>query len=262
MAAIEVINDTIREIEVILSKLLSSADNSDSRSVVHDLTSLTDKLKNGYDLVVKEYDESPDNENVLWETHCQVLFEHVAKLSKNISTASQKIVVLQEDKETMKKEILQLQEELEALKHQNFYDDREMERLQLKVGQVAYEVESAIVKKVLAGLTKSQDPHINSIVQLEKAIKGKTNYADAFETDEDRESAKHEWEKLKTELKWKGKHYRYISELKKIRTSIAHPKVDLQSLRKELTDGTLKPPLVQDVHLFKHFLDMIDYMRS
>ena len=92
----KVITDTIRAIEIILSKLLSGTHGSDS--VVHDLTSLTDELKNGYDLVVKEFEESPESD-VLWETHCQVLFEHVVNLSENISIASQKIIDLQKDKE-------------------------------------------------------------------------------------------------------------------------------------------------------------------
>ena len=162
----------------------------------------------------------------------------------------------------MREEISKHQIELKGLteNYQDFYDEREMERLQLKIGQVAYVVENAIVNEVLAGLTNS-NPHINSIVELEKAIKGKSNFVDVFNTNEDRECAGRRWKELKHNLKWSHSHHRYIIELKGNRIPIAHPTFDEHSLREALDRGGLQN-VVRDEKLFRDFLDMVAYMKN
>ena len=70
MAAIYMTDDTIRQIETILSKVLSSI--SDSCIVEQDLKALAKELRNVPCLLAEDTEE-----DFIWETDCSVLFENV-----------------------------------------------------------------------------------------------------------------------------------------------------------------------------------------
>ena len=92
------------------------------------------------------------------------LYELIECLEQKISTLSKEVAEL---KETVK--------ELEELKG---------DHTQLILGQLAFEVEKAIINEVLTKIIGSPGKHyINTITDMQKALKRKANFADVLADD-------------------------------------------------------------------------------
>ena len=76
---------------------------------------------------------------------------------------------------------------------------KELEECQLKLmaGQLAFEINRAFVHKVLAEFLDPDQEQIDTICDMEKAIKGMSNFDDVFKTKEDMKKAEKKWEALK-----------------------------------------------------------------
>ena len=72
-------------------------------------------------------------------------------------------------------------------------------------------VDKAVSKKVLEYIQvpDTKDLYISSIGDMKKAINGDTNYTEIFTVEQTR-GAEHWWNELKSQLGWRGKHYRIL----------------------------------------------------
>ena len=61
-------------------------------------------------------------------------------------------------------------------------------------GQLAFEINRVVVHKVLAGILDPDKEQIDLIGDLEKAIKGDSNFDDIFKTEEEKKKAETKWE--------------------------------------------------------------------
>ena len=128
----------------------------------------------------------------------------------------------------------------------------EADRCMLMACQLAFEIHKAVINRVLLPNWKTQHC-IYTIYQMEKALKGKGNYADVFKNVTQREAAKKRWEELKVGLKWESRHSRYIDELKGLRLSAAHPKFDPAAVVRDVESGKVD---VVDKEMFMECFDM------
>ena len=137
--------------------------------------------------------------------------------------------------ETENKKLKRKVEDLEkALQH--------LEEIQstLVAGQVAFEVDKAVLKCVMEAIERPdyEDLHIFNIFNMEKAIRREDNYKDIF-TEEECKKADSHWEMLKQKIGWKGFHYRCLGKLKDSRTQMAHPHVDIKKMEQHLSKAHL-----------------------
>ena len=136
---------------------------------------------------------------------------------------------------------------------------KELEECQLKLmaGQLAFEINRAVVHKVLAEFLDPDQEQIDTICDMEKAIKGMSNFDDVFKTKEDMKKAEKKWEALKREIQWKGVHFRYLKKHTDFRMhlSAVHPVFDPEAVKQVLRNGTLKVP---DMDLFTECLAMYE----
>ena len=148
-------------------------------------------------------------------------------------------------------DILELKEEVRKLKEQ--VGVFENDELTIMTGQLAMEIEQTILDTVLFDLLTC-DQHINTIHDMEKVIQDDDdNDDDVFESNDRRDTARRRWAELKSRFSWKGKHTRYIQELKYKRNPITQPRVDRRRIDEALKMGTLN---VRDQKLFEEFLQI------
>lgn len=188
----------------------------------------------------KESDDRVD----LWQNSCEVLFQTVVESNDLLQSLYMRMSALEEDYLEMKEEVKSLSDKCRVLDEKN-------DTLTLMTGQLAVEIERKIVDTVLLDLLTS-DQHMNTIADMETAIRGNSDDDDdVFETDDGRDTARSRWLNLKSRFSWKGKHTRYIQELKRERNLIANPSVDRRKIEEALKTGAIK---VRDEKLFKEFL--------
>ena len=188
----------------------------------------------------KESDDRVD----LWQNSCEVLFQTVVESNDLLQSLYMRMSALEEDYLKMKEEVKSLSDKCRVLDEKN-------DTLTLMTGQLAVEIERKIVDTVLLDLLTS-DQHMNTIADMETAIRGNSDDDDdVFETDDGRDTARSRWLNLKSRFSWKGKHTRYIQELKRERNLIANPSVDRRKIEEALKTGAMK---VRDEKLFKEFL--------
>ena len=188
----------------------------------------------------KESDDRVD----LWQNSCEVLFQTVVESNDLLQSLYMRMSDLEEDYLEMKEEVKSLSDKCRVLDEKN-------DTLTLMTGQLAVEIERKIVDTVLLDLLTS-DQHMNTIADMETAIRGNSDDDDdVFETDDGRDTARSRWLNLKSRFSWKGKHTRYIQELKRERNLIANPSVDRRKIEEALKTGAIK---VRDEKLLKEFL--------
>ena len=184
----------------------------------------------------------------LWETDGEILFQAIVSCSDLVKTAIERIDILEKENSHFKEQLKQLNEKCRLLENSG---------LKLMAGQLAFEIEQGVVSKILPGI--SPNKHVNTIYEMEKAIKGKPNFADIFDTEDARKKAEISWNTLKHRLGWTGRHYRFIQELKQLRLPIAHPNFDPKTIRESLESGALQ---ISDRQLFAEFLKIYDQLSS
>ena len=141
------------------------------------------------------------------------------------------------DNQQLKKDLI---EELANMKAR--ITPMEKEHLNLMAGQLGFEIDRAVVNQVLHGIIEPAQHAIYTINQMEKAIEGRRNYTNVFSNVEDKRKAGMAWNRVKEELGWTEKHFRYIAEIKQLQLSAAHPDFDPMTVRKALESGVLKVP--------------------
>ena len=129
-------------------------------------------------------------------------------------------------------------------------DQLEKDRRILMVGQLGFEVEKAIVRKVLANHTIPRFEKyygMYKIKLMEKALGGDKEYNAMFNAwnglsiERNRSNAKATWDKLKTELQWTTKPYNgYIRTVKELRTGTAHPNFDIEEVQRIIDEGSIR----------------------
>ena len=251
-----------QHIEAFKSKVASGYLDS-AESLVRAHSELEDELQDDsvYQTIVTECDDSVE----LWETvdYENLLMPAVVTYKELVHTA-----IENSKQQHLEGQFSLVSDQLEKLKEKyKLLEKRikEFEACQLKrkTGQLALEINRAVVHKVLEGIVDPDEEQINTIGDMEKAFKGKSNFDDIFENEEDMKKAKEKWETLKKEIKWKGVYFRYLKKLKynHINTAIARPTFDLQEMKQALTNGTLQMPDAE-MQLLKECLIMYEILHT
>ena len=95
----------------------------------------------------------------------------------------------------------------------------------LIIGQVTSNINQYVIKIVLDPLLDKKKHHIQTIRNMQLAIKGNENYINIF-TMEIREKAETNSKGLQNKLKCNPPLYWYMGSLKHDRNSLVHPEVD------------------------------------
>ena len=144
------------------------------------------------------------------------------------------------ESQQLKKDLVEMREEVENMKAR--ITRIEKEHLNLMAGQLGFEIDRAVVNQVLHGIIEPGQHAIYTINQMEKAIEGCINYITVFSKAEDQRKAGMMWDRVKKELGWTEKHFRYVAKIKQLRLSAAHPDFDPTTVRKALESGILEVP--------------------
>ena len=99
-----------------------------------------------FESIIREGQETPE----LWETNSEVLFEITVTYNNLVHTLIEKVKVLED-------EITPMENELKVLQEKNRVLERSVEKLQenqlkFMVGQLAFEIYTTVVHKVLGAL--------------------------------------------------------------------------------------------------------------
>ena len=181
------------------------------------------------------------------------LIRKIVKKLQNLEDQEKTIKRLERQCHDLQEKCMELERKCIELERKYTELDNKHERarekeLKLMAGQLAFEIEKAVTSKVLSGIIIEGYQHINTIYEMEEAIKGNLNYADIFPTVYAQEIAEKRWVELKGDLKWSGKHFRYIRTLKRFRRSDAHPEFNSKAVKEALESGALE---VVDEALYK-----------
>lgn len=124
----------------------------------------------------------------------------------------------------------------------------EESRLKSMEVQLAFQIYQAIIHYVLSNTDPEQE-HICTIGDMEKALRGKSNFADIFNTEDDKQKAELKWEELKRELNWSGKHFRYLKKFEDFHMQLGDPGLlfESQAIKHALENDTLE---IQEKELF------------
>ena len=143
------------------------------------------------DSLCQECEDKPER----WESSSMMLFEAMSRYNGLVTTCLEKINALEVENSKMKAAFKNMKDKVNAL-------EKELKRLshdrhKLVLGQVAFEIESEIVRSILDRLIGSNH-YINGIEDMEYAIRG-ADYADVL-TEEKRGMAGKNWRELKQTL--------------------------------------------------------------
>lgn len=152
--------------------------------------------------------------------NCNEVKQEVHALKENISSLKSAFDDLNLRVSKLTKENSELKAAMEELKSK--LEKLETSQQNLIVGQIAFQIEKAVLKYVMKGIDEPKKRAIYNINNLEKAIENNKRFADAF-SKEERHKASCEWEMLKSQIGWEDKHYRHLKRLKDFRVDIAHP---------------------------------------
>ena len=128
--------------------------------------------------------------------------------------------------------------------------------LTLMVGQLAFEVETEIIEKVLQDCANPQH-NIHHLDELLDAITGKATYNDIFHLNDDdcdccddgdstcicatnRKKAKEAWDRLKVKLGLQKQFFNAMRTVKHFRRGLAHPPFDLQLVVDTVAKGIVR----------------------
>ena len=232
----------------IKQEIRASLESADQRA----FTATLEKIARLYgDLVAEVQGILDERQEAFWECNCQVLIETLCDLTDLAKNISARIEKVESEKEELQRKVSDLQKKVEKLVENE---------QKLVAGQIAFEVDNAVLKKVLESIQvpDAKELSIFSIGDMEKAISGQRNYTDIF-TEEQRRRAEHQWNELKSRLGWGGKHYRRLKELKSLRRQIAHPDLDVDQMSEA---DVAKLPLNPEMKaICKEFLVMLKKLR-
>ena len=133
------------------------------------------------------------------------------------------------------KQVRELKIQVERLTKQ--LEELKKDRTQLMIGQLAVEVEKAIIDKVLTNVIGSPKHYVSTLKDMEKALKRKPYFADILTDDSNHEKATKKWKELQRELNWEEIHFRYIKSLKKSRVAVAHPKFEAAMIQNAIKEN-------------------------
>ena len=240
----ETIDELLRNVSVLKSKIASGNWNqSDVRKFLSLLKQAGIEDGSLYETLQNE----SGNRARLWQSN---LFQTVVESNDFLLSLSKKVSAFEEDILELKEAVRKLKEGVRKLKEEVGIFENDVDELTIMTGQLAMEIEQKILDTVLFDLLTC-DQHINTIHDMEKVIQDDDD--DVFESNDRRDTARRRWAELKSRFSWKGKHTRYIQELKCKRNPITHPRVDRRRIDEALKMGTLK---VRDQKLFEEFLQI------
>ena len=185
-----------------------------------------EELQTDIEVVLAVFSQDYD---AIRKSDCIMLVKAISSHNELVTTCLNKIEATQHENIKLKDRINTLEEEVKRLS---------LDRNKLVLGQVALEIEKAIVSIILDKLI---GPHhyIYAIQDMEHAIYGEgTNYADVL-TEEGKRVAENDWRKLKQELQWSSRHFRYMKSLKQHRISVAHPRINEAEIKHALENWAL-----------------------
>ena len=182
----------------------------------------------------------------------EVLFECLVACVEAIQTGQEKCQALKKERLEMKERIKELEEKFRP------FDEIVGNEHNQMMGQFGCQLESAIMERVLDGLV-DPDTYVGTIATMEKAIKGKPGYDHILKTTEARKTAETRWKKLKSELHWTGRHFRYIQELQEYNLPVSGVKFERNLIQDAFVKCTLPE---QDKELFEEVLHMYDQLNK
>jgi hypothetical protein len=187
------IEEVGRKAKTLLSQLETSGEMKHE-----DLIALKDELASNTfreELLEESEDEMKSAVNI------EALFNILPIFYKLIERLVQK--VSSQSKEFTEK-IKEITEELEALKG---------DHIKLILGQLAFEVEKAIVNEVFTEVIGPPDKHyITTITDMQNALMRQANFADILADDSSHEKATEKWRELQRTLNWTFSIYQEFKE--------------------------------------------------
>ena len=224
----------LHEARQLQSQVQSIGDNP-SLDILQRKTVSTERL---YERILKEHDSASDA-TPSWETSCKsfvevvcALYDTVDVLIDKLKQTNDELTKVKQTNDELTKKLAEVTKTLQELRRKHAMLE-EIEQ-KLVVGQIAFEIDKLVLEVVLKGIGSRQGLGIFNIGAMEKAIKKKDNYSDAFKSEAERQKVAMRWNTLKSNIRWEGRHYRYIRELKDLRLNNAHPKMDAETMRKAL----------------------------
>ena len=217
-----------------------------------DLVALREELRSGAlkeQIITECTDETKSKVNT--EVLCSIIsnfYELIECLDLKVSNLQKELSDLNNLVQDLKVQIKKLTKELEAQKG---------DYIQLMVGQLAFEVEKAIINEVLTEFIGPPCEHcVFTIAHMQKALERKANFADIFKDDSTLEKAKKKWEGLQQKLGWKNLHFRYIWHLKDSRVAVAHPEFEEAVVTKAIKEGKVDQYKEACTELLKMFKEL------
>ncbi len=241
----------------------------DILSLQRRIETINDQLKGGYsidpilidhlqmdledmlEIVRQECEADPEQ----WESNSMILFEAISNYNELVITCLKNIDAIKDENMKIKAALKSMNDKINALKE-------EVKRLsfdthRLVLGQVAFEIEKAIVSSIFDELI-GPSHYINGIKDMERAIHGvDSNYADVL-TEEEKGVADKSWRDLKQILNWHPWHFRYMKSLKQHRISAAHPEINVAKVEVALENGVLPE---SDTKLFNELFTMYKILK-
>lgn len=220
------------EIKVSLRKLTSQLENGAEYN-----KGLLDSINHNIDILLEELNEERETPEC-WQTAAEVLFEDLCESKTLIGVALKEIDLLKKENAEIKVTLNNHEKKIEQIEGKLKY--LEANRLLLMLGQISYDIDGKVTKKVLDGIVPEEE-HISTISDMEAAVNG-TDHFDVFKSESEKEAAKSKWESLKKEMRWSEKLFRYLKKLKSNRVPIAHPPVDRQFIETALKSQKMELP--------------------
>ena len=184
------------------------------------------------EVVCQECEANPEE----WESDCMMLVETMSIYNELVTTCLKKIDAIKDENTEIKATLSSMKDRITALEDK--LKQLSLDRHRLVLGQVAFDIESAIVIKILGKLI-GPNHYIYSIKGMERVISGKDkNYKDVL-TDEQKRVADQNWRELQQKLNWYPWHFRYVKKLKNHRVSAAHPTINTAMVELALENSTL-----------------------
>jgi hypothetical protein len=215
-------------------------------SISHD--QLTQLLGPDMDQLLSKL-ESTDNQEI-WESDRHILFATIAELKAFLlevhNKSNLKVADLETDNCKLKERVRNMEGKLKNMEDK--FKKMEADELALLRGQVAFDVDRSIAKRVLNPVLGEN--YVESIKDMEDVLQERK----FFFNNNAQQKAVQNWKELQTKLKWNPMFTYYISKIKSARLHIAHPK--LQEYKKERIDSACDQLPPSDRPQFKELMAM------
>ena len=223
------------------------SEEQETETIRKEITAVIDSLKKKLSAAEQQVD---GNES---KNFCQELSSMLSKLDELITrlaeVCNKKMTHLEERDKTQQDEISSLRERVKIL---------EGSEQKLLLGQLAFEVDKAVVDKVFkdsdCGTGTAEEHYINYIKDMEKAIKGEHPYVSVFQ-EHQRECIRQKWIELQDRLGWKERHYRGLKNLKRLRLREAHPQFSTEKMKDAIKEASRSE---QEKKLCQEFMKMLE----